>query len=178
MDSGTKLAIIGPPHQAHTGQAQPTLYWAIANACEGDEVEITLRETFDDPMNAPAPLIDSKVSLTSNGIQPLPLAAHEVTLETGKDYELALRLVVDPNNPSLDITAQTILSRVAADAAAASLDAADKPAYYAQKGLWYDAVAALFSLPQDDAAKAMKTSLLGQGELPEDIVGMDLVAAH
>jgi hypothetical protein len=179
MDSDTKLVVLGPPHAAHTMQAQPTLYWAIANACQGDEVEVTLRETFDDPLNAPDPVLDTKVQLTSNGIQALSLAAHKVSLEVGKDYEWALRLVVDPNSPSLDITAQTVLSRVQADAAAskaASLAAADKPAFFAQSGLWYDAVAAIFSLPQDAAAKTLKASLLGQGELPKDIIDMDLVA--
>jgi hypothetical protein len=179
MDADTTLAVLGPNHTGHTSQAQPTLYWAIANGCAGDEVEVTLRESFNDPMNAPEPLIDAKVQLSSNGIQALSLADYKVSLETGKDYELALRLVVDPANPSLDITAQTILSRIAADAAgkADSVAAADKPAFYAQNGLWYDAVAAIFSLPQDEATKALKASLLSQGDLPAELSQMNL-AVH
>lgn len=173
------LAVLGPGHQAgRTAHSQPTLYWGVVNACDYDEVEIILRERVSNPFAAAkaGSLIDTRIKGPADGIHTLSLADHNVNLEAGKEYEWAIALVVDPNNRSLDVVAMTTIERIDADTdlqqqLAGAGDDLDKAGIYAQQGIWYDAVQALYNA-NGASADALRKALFQQVELPEVIASL------
>jgi hypothetical protein len=173
-----KLAVLGPGHQGgRTSQVQPVLYWGLVNACDYDKLELILREFTDDAFgHFPETFIEIILPGPADGIHPLKLADYDVTLIPSKKYELLLRLMLDENNPSLDITAQTAFEYVEGGdelvQAINGQEGVELAKIYALKSWWYDSVETLFS---DPALRDLRINLLRQANLPTEIVSLDIV---
>jgi hypothetical protein len=122
------------------------------------------------------PLLDLSLSPPIKaGVQRVRLADHGVHLAPGVQYQWAVSLVPDPEHRSKDSIAAGSIKRVEATNAVqtklAQTNKAGVAAFYAESGLWYDAVAAVSDLiaetPQNPAPRIQRASLLEQVRLPE-----------
>jgi hypothetical protein len=160
-----------PDHVALTSSEQPSLFWYISDASGVDAVfELTvIHEGAIDPVvdvRLPAP--------AAKGVQCVDLGAHGVRLRAGEEYQWSLALVVDPEQRSRDLVATGWIERVAPpDALSAKLAAAGESgaaSVYAESGLWYDALAAIWSFaerrPGDAEPQRQLDALLSQVGLP------------
>lgn len=159
------LEVLAPNHAGLTTQAQPSLYWYVADAGEA-RMEITL---IDDRRDEP--LLEIEVDpLTRAGVQGLSLAEHGIELEAGIEYRWFVALVADPEQRSNDVVAsgtiQYVETSAELEARLANSKAQERPALYASEGIWYDAVTSLSDLisadPDNKALYARRASLLEQ----------------
>ena len=172
-----------PDAEAHTTQAQPTLYWYQSKEAP-THCEVTLTE----PKN-PKPLLSlNSAAPTPAGIHELRLSKTKVELKPGVVYRWSIAVVVDPQNRSQDIIANGVIKRVDVPAdLKAKLDQAsdaDKPALYAESGIWYDALQAISDQIAKDPGKAAFApgaggpSQAGRGRRLEDgITGCEVAVA-
>ena len=163
------VEVLVPDSVALTTQAQPSLYWYQSKAAK-TQCEVTVTE----PKN-PKPLLLLKSSTpTPAGIHAIRLAKFQIELKPDVVYRWSVAVIEDPDNRSQDIVANGVIKRIApSDELAARLGQAsdqDKPALYAENGIWYDALQSISDqidhAPQDAALRQERASLLKQ-------VGMD-----
>jgi len=128
-----------PESAGHTLQAQPVLYWYLADQTD-DRIDFALIGV--DPIN---PMLE--VSLEGPfepGIQRIRLADHGVTLQPGLDYQWFVRVVPNPEQRLYDRVVGGGIQRVEASAELNAKLAAAQPAatHYAlaEAGIWYDAI--------------------------------------
>jgi hypothetical protein len=163
------VEVLVPEHVALTTEARPLLYWYQSKpSTVAFEVSVT------EPKN-PKPLMLLQTSkATSAGVHSFRVTKD---LKPSVTYRWSVALVVDPQNRSSDIVANGVIKRIApAPDLAAKLGQAadpDKPALYAQSGIWYDALESLSiqikKSPNDDSLKQERADLLKQ-------VGLENVA--
>jgi hypothetical protein len=161
-EGGPELKVLVPPKQALTTEARPLLYWYQSRAST-----VTFEVGVSEPRN-PKPLMLMKVSKpTTAGVHSFRVTSD---LKPGTLYRWSVALVVDPTSRSADIVASGVIKRIDPPAdLVAQLQAArdeDKPALYAQHGIWYDALESLSTqirhAPDNDALKQERASLLKQ----------------
>jgi hypothetical protein len=163
------VEVLVPDQVALTTQAQPSLYWYQSKAAK------TLCEvTVTEPKN-PQPLLLLKSSTpTPAGIHAIRLTKFHVKLKPDVVYRWSIAIVVDPQNRSQDIVANGVIKRIdpSPDLAGklAQASDSDKPALYAENGIWYDALQSISDqidrAPQDTSLRQQRADLLKQ-------VGMD-----
>jgi hypothetical protein len=158
-----------PDQIALTTQGQPSLYWYQSKAAK-TQCEVTLTE----PKN-PQPLLLLKSSApTPAGIHAIRLTKFKVELKPNVIYRWSVAVIVDPENRSQDIVANGIIKRIDLSPELASklgqVSDTDKPALYAENGIWYDALQSISDqidrAPQDATLLQERADLLKQ-------VGMD-----
>jgi Domain of Unknown Function (DUF928) len=159
------VEVLVPEQMALTTQAQPSLYWYQSKAAK-TQCEITLTE----PKN-PKPLLMLKTpTQTPAGIHAIRLSKFKVELKPNVVYRWSIAVIEDPANRSQDIVANGVIKRIdpspeMATALAKAADA-DKPAVYAENGIWYDALQSISDqidrAPQDVALRDERASLLKQ----------------
>src|ERR1700677_3703828 len=159
------VEVLVPDQVALTTQEQPSLYW-YQNKAAKTTCEVTLTE----PKN-PKPLLSLKApAATPAGIHAIRLTKFNVKLKPGVLYRWSVAVVVDPQNRSQDIIANGVIKRIAPSSdlqsqLAAAADA-DKPALFAQNGIWYDALQSISDqidrAPQDASLKSERDELLKQ----------------
>ncbi len=151
-----------PNHVALTTEARPLLYWYQSKAST-----LTLEVSVSEPKN-PNPLMDSQITVsTTAGVHSFRVTKD---LKPSVLYRWSVAAVVDPENRSQDLVASGVIKRIdpSLDLAAKLAQAAeqDKPALYAQSGIWYDALESLSTQikksPNDDALKRERANLLRQ----------------
>jgi len=166
------VQVLVPDQVALTTQDQPSLYWYQSKAVK-TQCEVTVTE----PKN-PKPLLSLKSSApTPSGIHAIRLTKFNVKLKPNVLYRWSVAVVVDPENRSQDIIATGVIKRIepSPDLAAklAQASEADKPAIYAENGIWYDALQSISDqidhAPTDTALHQERADLLKQ-------VGMDGVS--
>ncbi len=174
------IAVLAPHnHSGLTTHEQPILYWYVSDTCPS-AIEFTLIEA-----DGIAPLVE--ISLTSpprSGLQSLDLAQYGVRLEVGKLYVWSIAFVPDREHRSKDILAQAGIRRVkqAGDLSSQLARGAEEeaPLIYAEAGLWYDALATLSTLieqnPSDAALRLQRAYLLEQVQLI-DVAGHETAQA-
>jgi hypothetical protein len=99
------------------------------------------------------------------------LADYGVRLEPGRHYEWFVALVVDPKSRSKDVLAGGAIERIEQSEPQPSMSDADLARFYADHGIWYDAIAAVSNLieatPNDSVLRRQRASLLEQADLHE-----------
>jgi hypothetical protein len=149
------IDLIAPDGEAgETTLAAPTLYYYVS-----DPVRYPTRLTISAPWQA-APILETLIpSPGAAGIYPVRLARYGVRLEPGIVYTWSISVVVNPQVPARDVVASASLLRVAADPAVEEAIGSASPerrtAICAERGLWYDAVAAAADSDQERALYAL-----------------------
>jgi len=166
-----ELWALVPEHVALTASEKPTLFWYLSDASPGYVIfELTLVHE-----SSIEPVVDVRLSQPqAKGLQRVDLGAHGVALAPGQEYQWSLALVVDPEQRSRDVVATGWIERVPApDGLDSRLSAAGPggaAAVYADAGLWYDALAAIWRLselrPGDPEPQQQLDALLTQVGLP------------
>lgn len=161
-DNAPMVEVLVPEHVAFTTEARPMLYWYQSKASN-----VTFEVSVTEPKN-PKPLMLLQTSQpTSAGVHSFRVTAE---LKPSVRYRWSVAVVLDPQNRSQDVVAYGVIKRVepSPDLAAKLAQAPDqdKPALYAQSGIWYDALESLSTQikksPGDDALKQERSSLLDQ----------------
>ena len=162
------LLTLVPEHVALTTREQPSLFWFQSKPATA-KLELTLIEP-----GKPKPLLALGSPADKPGIHRIRLSNHGVKLALDVPYKWTVSLVPDPANRSLDVVASGMVKRIeptkelAQELAAASV--ADRPAIYAQAGIWYDALEAISDeidqKPGDPSLQEERADLLKQVGLP------------
>ncbi|HEV3271665.1 MAG TPA: DUF928 domain-containing protein [Candidatus Methylacidiphilales bacterium] len=163
------IEVLVPDHVALTTQAQPSLYWY-----QSKEAKTQCEVSVTEPKN-PKPLLLLKSSaVTPAGIHAIRLSKFDIKLKPNVVYRWSVAVVVDPRNRSQDIIANGVIKRIdPSPELAGKLGQAsetDKPALYAENGIWYDALQSISDqidhAPQDASLRQERAGLLKQ-------IGMD-----
>ena len=162
------LAVLAPAdHVGFTGQASPSLYWYLSQLTPC-QIRLNLTEEHSGTTLLDAPLAPP----TNPGVQRILLAPHNVVLQPGVRYRWSVSLIRDPKDRLKDLTASGGIERtkpIAAVQQKLPLTTRDeRPALYAEAGLWYDAVMAIGELLEKNTedlitARALPSLLLAQG---------------
>jgi hypothetical protein len=158
--SGTRPFALSPDHVGRTSRAQPTLYWHLsALPAEGAQVWLAIA----DESKAESLLELELPRPERSGWQAIPLSGR-ASLTPGVDYTWSIALRTDPDDPASDAIAFGWIrfEPLAAEDAAAIARATpgEKPAAFAARGRFYDALDELVALeaqhagdPRIDAAR-------------------------
>ncbi len=166
----TLLVVLSPDHTGLTTQAQPSLYWFLAETMP-HPIEWTIIEE-----QAVYPILETRIpSPQQPGVQRISLADYNVRLKRDVKYKWFVALVPDRERRSRDILAWGEIERVEPTAKLqrdlAEMGRARSPYVYAEEGLWYDAFAAVSDLintaPDEVAFRKQRASLLEQVGLPQ-----------
>ncbi len=159
------LALVPESHVGLTASPEPTLYWYLGEAttCRIDFV-------LNDP-RATTPIVERRLTGPHGaGIHALALADFGASLDPGVVYTWFVTLVPDPDARSKDVLSGGQIARVEApDEGTAAPVALDDARSLGQRGLWYDALAALQqglvsgAAGQDDQRTAASLLLQRQG---------------
>lgn len=159
------LAVLAPDHTGLTVEGQPSLYWAISTKSPAP-VEVTIV----DP-RVSEPLLELQIkNPVEAGVHAVRLAEHKVQLEPGVAYRWYVAVVRDASRRSRDVLAGGSIERVAASESLrtrlATISIGDKPAAYAEAGIWYDALGAISQLieqsPADATLRSHRAAMLAQ----------------
>jgi hypothetical protein len=167
------LAVLVPSdHTGLTIQAHPTLYWYIS-APTTHRVDLTIIDE-----QSVQPLLDiTLLSPVQAGIQAIRLSNYKIQLQPGIAYQWAVAVSPDPERRSHDIVASGTIQRVELEGTLrdklALANQGEKPAIYADAGLWYDALAGISDLvertPEEAACRSQQANLLKQADLSDII---------
>jgi len=164
------ISVLAPNHVGWALQAQPVLYW-FAPTHQDLPYEFVLIAD-----NAEAPAVETRILQPARpGIQEIRLSDYHVKLSPGERYQWSVALILDADEPSGNIVAKGVIERVNRDKLDQPLPhemtKADAPRYFAESGVWYDAVAAISELIEFNQAAGelvrQRASLLEQGGLGE-----------
>jgi hypothetical protein len=162
-----RLYALVPRHTGLTTSAAPALFWWIDSAPPADTQPVfyLVDDTTDETL--------LRVSLPrpgARGTQRVRLADHGVELTPGVEYEWSVALERGPGGEQLLVTSGWI-ERTAPAAPAPDPRGADAVRQYAQRGLWYDALAAaaeqIDANPADSGPRELREALLEQVGLAE-----------
>ena len=161
------VQVLAPDHIGLTRHKQPTLYWYLSKPSS-----YPIEFTFVDSRTIP-PVVETQLPPPAEvGVQALRLKDFGVSLEVGVPYRWFISLVVDPSNPSKDITAGSIIERVSyLEGIMIHAASEEDPVELAAAGLWYDAVRAISAKieasPGDPYYRGQRAFLLKQVGLSE-----------
>ena len=150
-------------HVARTVSEQPPLFWYIDSIPEpGIRLIFALLDE-----ESVEPISEITLTVTKSGVQRISLAEQGVKLEPGVEYEWSVALVLDPEQRSRDIIASGWAIRVEdAPADLGGKPSTDLVMAYAEAGLWYDALATISELidenPDDKSLRQIRAGLLRQ----------------
>ncbi|HEY3197304.1 MAG TPA: DUF928 domain-containing protein [Nitrospirales bacterium] len=159
------IQVLAPNHVGLTRLKQPTLYWYLSKL-----TTYPLEFTFVDS-RAIQPIIEVRLPQPSEpGVQRIGLRDYGIVMDSAVPYRWFVTLVVDPSNPSKDITAGAIVERIDYLESLFIADEGD-PSRLAGVGLWYDAIRKVSELieaaPNDPVYRMQRAALLSQVGLPE-----------
>jgi len=170
QDSTMPMVIpLVPDHVGLTIVTQPDLYWYLSKP--------TLSPVMFVLLDARSVQVITRVTLTppfQPGVQLLRVKDFGISLERDVQYRWFVNVVLDPNAPSRDLVAGGMIQRIVPEFAASDLPSTSNLAavrFYAEAGLWYDAIAAISNLisaaPTDHLLRKQRASLLTQVGLRE-----------
>jgi hypothetical protein len=140
---GTEVVIEVLSPDDHVGLSavdQPVLYWFLSRPVDWP-VEVTI-DTAE--LSAAAPLVETTLKKSwPAGISALSLRDLGVRLKPGVTYRWSVAMVVDPAQRSSDVTASGLIQYVRPASGPVSPDPESAARLNAEKGYWYDALAAL-----------------------------------
>ncbi len=156
------VEVLVPDHVALTTEARPLLFWYQSKpSTAAFEVSVT------EPKKPKPLMLLHTTAATAAGVHSFRLTAD---LKPRVRYRWSVAAVLDPQNRSQDVVAYGVIKRIepSADLQAklAQAPEQDKPALYAQSGIWYDALESLSTQiknsPNNDALKQERNDLLKQ----------------
>jgi hypothetical protein len=158
-----------PDHVGLTIAGQPVLYWYLSEPTAAPVMFVLVDtrsiQVIHEVTLAPPP---------QAGVQVVRLKDFGVKLEPNVLYRWYLTVVQDLNVPSHDIVSGGMIERIRPDfnvPDAAAPDNVDIVRYYAEEGLWYDALASISDLiyasPGNLLLRKQRASLLRQVGLQE-----------
>lgn len=143
------LNVLAPDHTGLTTSTQPILYWYLSRETS-KQIEFTLNIEHEGKTVAQEAINAGP----SAGIKPISLKDIGVELAPGKEYTWFIAMSVDPAQPSRDIFSGGVIRLVEpSETLREKLTAARKeqlPAIYADEGIWYDALAAISAMIDED----------------------------
>lgn len=157
----TTLTALAPySHFGQTVSSQPTFAWFVPDI-EPHVMEFTL---YEYGANGKGKLIKRVKLQSSSGIMKLSLAQEKYSLSVGQKYLWQIALLCNPNYPSEDLVAETVIEVVAmpprlAIALSQTTEPLKRAELYADGKLWYDA---LFEGLEDPKNKAFSLKLLAE----------------
>jgi hypothetical protein len=139
----------------NTVAERPTFFIHVSQT-SAQEAEFILKkkigeDKYGNPVYDEDKYIDQTVALPKNpGIVSISLPADAEALEVGQSYYWAFQVICDPNERMKDVVVEGAVQRIQLDSTLANqLKRAvprDRPALYADAGIWTDAVSTLFDL--------------------------------
>ncbi len=173
---GPVLIALVPDHVAFTVKTDPALCWYQSLHTSRPTVL-----TIVDSRGIRPILEQSLPSPVRQGIHCLRPREYGVEFRVEESYRWYVTVVMDPHRPSLDVVAGGMIERISLDEACAlgmpcpsSACDTDGIYRYAESGLWYDAIACLVELMEQDSdtdrVRVMLDHLLHQSgvHLPGD----------
>lgn len=169
------LSVLVPDHTGLTTKAQPELYWYVSNPTSR-KIEFTLNLE-----QAGKTLAHENIKgVREEGIWRISLSDLGVTLSPDTEYTWFVAMVLDSDQPSTDVFSGGAIMRVRPsgilEGKLAGAKEMDIPAIYAAEGIWYDALASLSRLiendPENKALRVQRARLLEQVQL-EGEAGLD-----
>lgn len=147
LQSGKTLTALMP--EANFGQTlsgYPTFFWYVPSV-SASTAEFLLLDEQNEEIYQTTFLLEGNDGII--GLS-LPSTVDFPALEVGKDYHWYFSIVCDANDRSADIFVEGWVQRIEPDAElVARLETAapeERPAIYAESGIWYEAVGALAAL--------------------------------
>lgn len=167
------ISVLAPDHTGLTTKAQPELYCYVSNPTN-KPIEFTLNLEQEGKTLAHKGI----KGVPEEGIWRLSLSDLGITLSPDTQYTWFVTMVLDPDQPSTDVFSGGAIMRVnPSDILQKKLAGAkemDIPAIYAEEGLWYEALASLSRLidedPENKALHLQRASLLEQAQLEREAV--------
>jgi hypothetical protein len=100
------LQVLAPNHVGQTRYKQPVVYWYLSKVTTYP-IEFTLVDS-----RAIQPIIETRLRPpTQAGVQRISLRDYGVSLDESVPYRWFVTLMIDPSNPSKDVTAGAIIER-------------------------------------------------------------------
>jgi hypothetical protein len=165
-----RLDALVPAHVGRTLSESPFLYWYLSEDTDSP-VEFVLNDRVS---------VDPLLALTFEppyvaGIHALDLGEHGVVLEPGKEYRWFVSLKAEAGAASEDVIARGAILPIEPSAdlkrALENASAGDQGRLYAERGLWYDALAFISAGidrdPEDARLRELRAGLLEAGGLSE-----------
>ncbi|KAM3100315.1 DUF928 domain-containing protein [Phormidesmis sp. 146-12] len=157
-------------HMGQTTLGHPSFFWYVSGASQFP-VEFALFER-----GVAKPMFVKRMAVKQAGIIKLEMPQNLPELQPGKDYRWSISIVQFPTMISLNPVSQSFVTRVelTADQAkklATITSGRDRASFYADAGIWYDALAAIatdyLNKPTDPNLRADLVTLLNQIGLPQ-----------
>jgi uncharacterized protein DUF928 len=159
-----------PDHVGLTIAGQPVLYWYLSKATTSPIIFVLVDarsvEVVHDVTLSPQP---------QPGVQLVRLTDLGIVLEHNVQYRWYITVVTDGQSPSRDIVSGGMIERIRPESILSPLPAPDSTIaavrFYAENGLWYDALASISDLissaPKDRLLRRQRAALLQQVGLQE-----------
>jgi hypothetical protein len=156
------IELVAPAsHSGFTADRQPTLYFFVARP-----IQWPMQFTIRAPLR-PSPVIEAIVPAPrTGGLYALPLSSYGVSLQPGVVYTWSISVLLDPQAWSRNIVASApiVYDPTSARSSSVAIDPGQRAAYFAEMGLWYDAITAAVEMKRRGSNSAM-AALLRQGGL-------------
>lgn len=158
----TGLTLLAPYREVgKTTSSHPTFTWFVPEN-QAYPLEFRLYQQGSDQKRQ---LLQAAHLQATAGMMQYTLPSTQPGLTVGQRYTWQVITLCDPNHPS---AASIITAEIEIVAPSSSLQSQltttkrelDRAKVYAHNNVWYDAIAAAFKLPQDQAAKQVQLSLL------------------
>ena len=159
---GSLSLLVPNDHVGLTVSKHPTFSW-YASAAASTPMQFALVEP-----GVAQPLLVKKIKVDKPGIIQFTLPKNSKGLAQDKQYRWTVSLVCNAKRPSQSIYVRSWIERVplAFDSQTKQFDALGTGLFYAQNGIWYDAVAAIsksyLNNPQDKLSRGYLRVLLQQ----------------
>lgn len=142
------LLALAPPHVARTIAPAPSLFWHVDGVVATSQ---TLRFTLLDPRET-QPVVEAKLPRPpAPGTQRVRLADYDVALVPGVEYEWSVALLADPGSEKTAHLARGFVLRIDPPIRSRSAGPVHQ---LAERGLWYDALAAAVDALERAPARA------------------------
>ena len=159
------LCLLVPGHVGLTTNDQPSLFYFLSEATSYP-VEFVVMEK-----RALYPLVETRITSPKQpGIHAIRLSDYGARLKKGIQYRWFVALVPDPQHRSKDVLAAGAIELTDLPSELRTklqgAHEAEAPSIYAEAGIWYDALASLYTLiekePQSSRLRKQRASLLEQ----------------
>jgi hypothetical protein len=154
-----RIELLAPAdHAGLTANSQPTLYFFVSRP-----VQWPMQFTIRAPLQ-PIPVVRVTIpSPPTAGTYPISLASYGVHLQPGVVYTWSVSIVMQPGAGSRNIVASApIILDPGSPISAPARDPGRLAAYFAERGLWYDAITAAAEA-QRHGNNSVIAALLQQG---------------
>ncbi|NER25625.1 MAG: DUF928 domain-containing protein [Symploca sp. SIO1C2] len=156
-------ALVPLTHVGQTISTRPTFAWIVPDSTT-KQMKLSLYEYDSEgiPQQMGDPIV---MDLNSSGIMTFTLQENRPELKVGNVYLWQVAIICDPYNPSSDliVSADILVVEKPLDWENMLLDrstASDASDFYADKGLWYDALSQALKLAEESKLGEVGSSLL------------------